>query len=301
MRIFTLLVFTLLASSLHANDVDRLKTDKDVENFIRAQSPSLADARIAYKSFLYPDAVKQLLADSLKVKLWQATDFNNDGQSDLLAYINTNGQNYLAAFIDEGTSFSVHFISRWPFADTFYPVIKKRDKLTLLVLYKGCSYCHGKDIGLSGADTLVYKFGNFIENVKPAFQYGPHKIERIELSTTPCYGTCPVFEMDINDTRKAQYHAISYNDTSGIFSSTIDTLHYNKILALLNYLDFPNLNDDYRVTWTDDQACTLTITYDGDKTKKIYDYGEVGTHGLNLLYSMIYDLRKNQVWKSIGK
>src|SRR5581483_8313429 len=115
MRIFTLLVFTLCTTCLRANDVDKLKTDKDVEVFIHALSPSLADARIAYKSFLYPDAVKRLIADSLKVKLWQKTDFNNDGLSDLLAYINTGGQNYLAAFIDEGTSFSVHFISRWPF------------------------------------------------------------------------------------------------------------------------------------------------------------------------------------------
>src|SRR6202008_2940415 len=100
MRIFTILLSALIySSSLLANEVDDLKTDKQVESFIRAQSPALGDARIAYKDFLYPDAIKQKIADSLKVKLWQKVDFDNNGQMDLLAYISTNGQNYLTAFV----------------------------------------------------------------------------------------------------------------------------------------------------------------------------------------------------------
>jgi hypothetical protein len=301
MRKFTPLVFIcLFSTSLFANEVDELKTDKQVENFIKSHIPALSDARIAYKDFLYPDAIKQKIADSLGVKLWQKADFDNNGQSDLLVYISTNGENYLTAFIDEGSSFSVHFISRWPFADTYYPILRKKENLTLLLLYKICSYCHGKNEGVSGADTLIYKFGNFIEYMPPVFPFGPHKIQKIEYSTTPCYGTCPVFQIDIDASRKAQYHAISYNDTTGIFASSIDTLHYNKLIRVLNYIDFSNLRDDYRVTWTDDQSSTLIITYDDGKTKKIYDYGEVGTHGLSMVYSMLYDMRKNQMWKSLG-
>lgn len=299
MRIFTLLLLLSFSSTSFAtNIVDGLKTDKDVENFIQSQSPALANARIAYKDFLYSDGIKQHIADSLGVKLWQKVDFDNNGKTDLLAYINSSGQQYLVAIIDEGAgSFSVHFISKWPFADIYYPVIRKRDNLTMLILYKVCGYCHGKNEGLSGADSLVYKFGSFIEYVRPTFPYGMHKIERIQYSTTPCYSTCPVFEIDINANRKAQYHAISYNDTSGIFSGTVDTARYNKIVALLNYIDFPNLDDDYRVTWADDEACRLVITYDDGKVKNIYDYGEVGTHGLSTAYSLLYALRINQHWK----
>jgi len=301
MRRYTILLCLLIfSSSVYANEVDALKTDKDVEAFIKAQAPSLPDARIAFKSFLYPDAIKQMIADSLKVKLWQKADFDNNGHSDLLVYLSTGGQNYLTALIDEGGSYSVHFISKWPFADIYYPVVKKRDNVTLLVLFKGCAYCHGKSESITGADTLIYKFGNFIEYMPYVFPYAPHKIQKIEYSTTPCQGTCPVFEMDINGTRATQYHAINYNDTTGIFSGVIDTLHYNKLITLLNYIDFPTLSDDYRVPWTDDQSCTLTITYDGDKTKRIYDYGEVGTHGLSMLYRLLYDLRKNQQWKAIS-
>lgn len=301
MRIFTLLFLISLSSlSFSTNVVDGLKTDKDVENFIQSQSQALADARIAYKDFLYSDGVKQKIADSLGVKLWQKVDFDNNGKTDLLAYINTSGQQYLTAFIDEGGSFSIHFISRWPFADIFYPVIRKRGSLTLLVLYKMCSYCHGPNEGISGADTLIYKFGSFIEYVQGSFPYGMHKIEKIQFSTTPCYSTCPVFELDIKASRKATYHAISYNDTTGIFSGMIDTLNYNKLVTMLNYVDFPNLNDDYNVTWTDDQACRLVITYDDGKTKNIYDYGEVGTYGLSAIYKLLYALRTDQSWKLVN-
>ena len=301
MRIFLLFLFMSISYFSFANAVDGLKTDKDVQNFIQEQSPALANAQLAYKDFLYPDAISQKIADSLKVKLWQKADFNHDGKTDLLAYISNNGQEYLTAFIDEGGSFSVHFISRWPFAYTFYPVIKKRAHLTLLILYKMCAYCHGNYNGIAGADTLIYKFGDFIEYVHRIFPYGLHQIESIQFSTTPCYGTCPVFEIDIKGNRKAQYHAISYNDTTGVFTSTIDTLHYNEIIRLLNYIDFPNLFDNYSVIWTDDQACRLTITYDNGKTKSIYDYGEVGTYGLSLAYKLLYNLRINQQWTLIER
>ncbi len=277
-----------------ANDIDNLKTDKDVEKFIRSQSAALADARISYKDFLYSDFIKQHIADSLGVKLWQKVDFDNNGKTDLLVYLNTSGQDYLTAIIDEGESFSIHFISKWPFQNIYFPVIKIAGTTPELLLYKICSYCHSKNEGITLPDTLIYKFGNFIE---PPNSSASHHIEKIEYSTSRCYGTCPVFSLSIDNTRKASYNAEMYNDTTGKFSGTIDTMHYNKIVTLLNYINFTRLRDDYQVNWTDDQTCTLTVTYDGGKTKKISDYGEIGTHGLSMLYGLLFDLRKNQRWK----
>jgi hypothetical protein len=51
------------------------------------------------------------------------------------------------------------------------------------------------------------------------------------------------------------------------------------------------------VGWTDDQTCTLKITYDNGKTKTITDYGKIGTYGLNRVYSILFSLRQNQKWK----
>jgi hypothetical protein len=293
-KIFTPLLLLLLSFPLFANEIDGLKTERDVEKFIHSQFPALSDARIAYKDFLYPSFTKQKIADSLGAKLWQKADFDNNGKSDLLVYLSTGGQNYLTAILDEGESYSVHFISKWPFAYIYFPVVKKSNDPTLLVLYKTCAFCHGTNENSVTADTLIYKFGNFIERTINPPSY---KVEKIEFSTGACEGTCPLYTITIQPSHKAYYNAISYNDTTGQFSGIIDTLHYNKLVRILNYLDFAKLRDNYTVLWKDAPQCTLLITYDGDKTKKIQDYGEVGTQGLSVIYNMLSDLRKNQVWK----
>jgi hypothetical protein len=57
------------------------------------------------------------------------------------------------------------------------------------------------------------------------------------------------------------------------------------------------LQNNYAVNWTDDQTCTLTITYNNEQTKTITDYGEIGTNGLRIIYDRLFALRKNQKWK----
>ncbi|NNM94913.1 MAG: hypothetical protein HKL88_05550 [Bacteroidia bacterium] len=293
--------FLLISIASFANEIDLLNTGRDVQTFLRSHFPAFSDAQIALKDFLYPDALEQKVADSLDVKLWQKADFDGNGKTDLLVYMNTGGKNYLTVIMDNGKSFRVIFLSRYPFAEVFFPVIKKLGSTPLLILYKTCSYCHGPFEGITGTDSLIFptepfsnNFGNFVE---PANAQHHYKIEKIEAATAPCTGTCPVFSMSIEANRKAGYHAIKYNDTTGNFTAVIDTMNYKKITSLLNYINFPQKKDNYNVTWTDDQAITLTITYDGGKVKKIYDYGERGSYGLNLLYSLIYQLRTNQEWR----
>ena len=63
------------------------------------------------------------------------------------------------------------------------------------------------------------------------------------------------------------------------------------------YKEFSDLKDKYEVNWSDDQTSTLIITYDGGKTKKIIDYGLVGTFGLNRIHDLIFKLRDNQDWR----
>ncbi len=54
--------------------------------------------------------------------------------------------------------------------------------------------------------------------------------------------------------------------------------------------------DKYAVNWTDDQASILEITFDNGKVKKIYDYGLIGTFGLDRVYQLLFKLRENQKW-----
>jgi hypothetical protein len=130
-----------------------------------------------------------------------------------------------------------------------------------------------------------------------------HSVEKIEYQTGPCFGTCPEFKITINKDRVATYEAIRFNKdeinskNEGFFHALIDVDHYERIVSLLDYIDFEKLKDSYRVNWTDDQTCILKITYDNGKSKEIEDYGLLGSFGLSNLYKMLFDLRNNQHWE----
>lgn len=290
----TTVLFLHIATPLFANKIDDLNTDEDVENFMHKHDKKFKDFYVASIKTLYYDTIQQKIADSLGVHPWQKVDFDKNGITDMLVYGMWDSRNYLIAVIDEGKDFVFRSLNRGFFDNVYFPVVTTIDKQVFLVLNKGCEFCRNNERKIISTDTLIYKYGDFIE---PNFKSSTYKIEKVEFSTTMCFGTCPVFELEINSDRTSKYNATQYNDKTGKFKTTIDTANFNLIISLLNYIDFPNLKDDYSVNWTDDQSCTLTILYDNGKTKKILDYGEIGTNGLRIIYNKLFALRKNQKWK----
>lgn len=126
-----------------------------------------------------------------------------------------------------------------------------------------------------------------------------YKIERIEYFTSGCFGTCPQFKIEIDKDRKAVYTAKRFNmsqdfsapSPEGVFEGVIDEATYNSILKKLNDMDFPNLQDRYKVDYTDAQTGNLKIIYDGGKEKMITDYGMNGTPELVEIHMVFLDLR----------
>lgn len=126
-----------------------------------------------------------------------------------------------------------------------------------------------------------------------------YKIERIEYFTSACFGTCPQFKIEIDKDRKAVYTAKRFNMSQdfeaphpeGVFEGVIDEATYNSILKKLNDMDFPNLQDRYKVDYTDAQTGNLKIIYDGGKEKVITDYGMKGTPELVEIHKVFLDLR----------
>jgi|SRR5690606_16156645 len=131
-----------------------------------------------------------------------------------------------------------------------------------------------------------------------------YKIERIEYSTSPCFGTCPQFKFEIEKDRKAIYTAVRFNlskdysqeSPEAIFEGKIDENTYNSLVKKLNDMDFPTLQNRYKVQWTDAQTGTLKITYDNGKVKEISDYGKRGTPELIEIHQLFLDLRESQNW-----
>lgn len=291
--LLTILMSLLLHTALFANKIDDLKTDADVENFIQKHNKWFKNYKVVTLEKLYPDKAYKKIADSLHVKNWQITDFDNNGFSDLLVYGLFNSHATLLAITSNGRKFSYHYLERGYFRNFHYPTVENI-KGTNTLLLKGIKYPSWEEKLDEDNVALIYKFNTFIE---PNNNLVTHKISKIEYETSECFGTCPVFKIEIDANRNTIYNAIEYNDLTGIYYSKISQDDYYTLIRLINYLDFPNLKDRYKVNWTDDQSYKLIITYDDGKTKTINDYGKAGTYGLIQVYDKLFDLRKKLEWE----
>ncbi|MBK7700008.1 MAG: hypothetical protein IPJ39_15410 [Saprospiraceae bacterium] len=94
------------------------------------------------------------------------------------------------------------------------PTIKKIKDETILVINNPDQISWKNEKYRDGSiDSLVYRNGDFIEyNAKVV----KHRIERIEFSTGPCYGSCPIFSLSLTKNGKSEFipEAFNFSDDS---------------------------------------------------------------------------------------
>lgn len=286
------------------NKIDGLNTVEEVQQFINSVFKGQYESKFyVRKEILFKDATCDELVKSVKAVPWVKADFDNNGLTDLLVYGNYYGH-AVWVVMDMGRIFTIKYLTRKVFQNCIVPTISSiagreivlnnfflSQKITDFPDTK--SFLDAKPIFVE--QKLIYEYGDFVEyNQTPS----NHVIEKIEYQTSGCFGSCPIFNIVINSDRKAIFKPIRYNTKDGgEHKARIKEKDFSELTGLLNYIDFPSLKDNYSVRWTDDQSCRLTITYDGGKVKKIRDYGLIGTFGLNRVYMMLFDFRKNQIWR----
>jgi len=285
-KFYLLLLLIGISFCCRANDIDSIKTIDDVRYFLK----HILKAKDNVDFFAEPkvDSTFKLSRISfLKI------DLNNDGLTDLIV----NGT-YLFAVVDDGRGFyKVSFIDRGTFMSKKFVLadIDTSQKQPRIIIAPFNRY---KKLVVDSAvfDTLIIKYDGFIEYSAKA---DTSPIEKISLTTTNCFGRCPVFKLSVNCDGNAIYNAIEYNDRKGIFKSKIDTASLNRLLYFTEYIRAKSLKDQYKVNWTDDQTADLTITYKDGTVKTISDYGLVGTFGLARIYNIFLKIRKTGKWKRV--
>jgi hypothetical protein len=289
--------------------IDSLSSNEEVEKLVRrfyndeyeqfTLNENLNDYKSGYEKNEDDDFCRRT-ADSLNItQSFYKVDFDKNGFTDLLVigkYYNFN----ISVLMNYGQdSLKLHRLTRRTFQECTYPLIM-HDSLIKYYYIPPYDWRTKRKQALKYKD-LIFKYGDFIEvNPMPKI----YDIDKIVYETTMCFGTCPAFTIEIGKDRKGIYKAEYHNretknskEIKGTFKAIIDEKSYSEIIDLVNYLDFPNLNDNYSVEWTDDQSCYLTISYGNGQQKKIKDYGLIGTYGLDRLYQLLFELRFNQKWK----
>ncbi|MFP9116666.1 DUF6438 domain-containing protein [Flavobacterium sp. RNTU_13] len=319
---------SIYKASLTPTRIDSLTTNAEIEQYI-------GDCDSLYRKFTLQkvqdivciscDTLLDNLANRLNIDFsWQKADLDNNGYTDLLAtgtnktYGNWNfDPNREVEYSKEFNAFVImnfgpEKTKLFDLTEGHYPSIVARVEYDSLKPFVGV-YTPKLNAFLKESrrpetkSKLTYKFGNFIEYNPAPKEYD---IEKIEYTTTPCNGECPLFSIIIHENGDAIFAANKYNYTlpwqkgkliSGTFKTTIKDENLEELITILNYTDFPNLKDNYNVPWTCDRSGVLKVTYNDGQTKTIDDYGVQGTYGLRKLHSLFHELRTNQNWKLISK
>ncbi len=286
------------------NYIDSLQTERQIEAILAKNSGQNNDKIFQVNSVLtFSDPKCQKIADSLHLKSWQKADWDQNGLTDLLVLGHKNNDWSAWCILDTGKNqYEIKRLSLKSDACTF-PVVRAENGFNLMdyYFYNAPERGDWKQPKILTKVSLIYKYGDFIEyNSKPVL----HHIEKIEYSTGPCFGTCPIFKLTLNADHSAIWYAEHYNkinnkEVSGDFKTVLKPDSYQEMVDLLNYMDFEKLKENYAVAWTDDQSSTLKITYDNGKIKQINDYGLQGTFGLEAVYRQLFEWRHSQAWTKI--
>lgn len=324
------------------SEIDSLRTDSEVESFVRNSKFDTSDR---YSKFILKtiqsftggftgiDNRLKKAADSLGItESFYKGDFDHNGLTDLIfigddqscrstspdtkeTYSCDSSINLLLDFGKHYKRISVK-PTRFDFAVPVVLNIDGKDYLKVITeeseedLYSDRYPATHKLV----SKILDYQFDGLVEyNPNPSH----HSIQKIEFKTDMCYGTCPVFTLELNKSGLSKFIAENYNffkrddpdfekkshkafkKGEGNFETKIKEADLQNLENLLNYLNFTELKENYAVNWTDSQTANLVITYNDGKIKKVEDYGLSGTYGLKVLYNLLFDVRFNQDWKKV--
>jgi hypothetical protein len=300
-----LLIFLLLLSKQAlSNNIDDLKTDRDVNEFVKAINPEFVKDKYVKFEIRSTDSIAKDLScngifESWHIRNWEKADITNDGLTDLVFV--AHWSDYISyALIDKGdNNFELIRFSKNPFEHCELIKAVKEGLNNYVKIFRKTlepdtankELFNYKEVII--IDTLVYKFNDFIElghseNIK-------NDIESIQINTSTCDGTCPAFILKLSKNGTANFEGIAYTKHLGKSSKRLPKASFKEISAVANYIDVRSLKDNYEVAWTDYPTATLTVKFTDQSTKVIRDYGLQGTFGLSAIYSKM--MKIGTEWK----
>jgi len=119
----------------------------------------------------------------------------------------------------------------------------------------------------------------------------------IELKTTSCYGTCPVYELLIYSNGTAYLKGIKHLDKIGEYSSKLNYEKLNELKSEFERINFFELQDAYQSKFKDLPTKYISYFKNGE-TKTIMAYDNI-PKDLNNLIKKIENLLKELDWEAI--
>ena len=118
----------------------------------------------------------------------------------------------------------------------------------------------------------------------------------ISMRRTPCFGTCPVYEIAFHRDGRAELYALAHLPKLGHFVGQVEESDYARLCHLVESSRFSGFRSSYRARHTDDSTCIVTVTT-GDTSTKVSDYGSVGPTQLWAIQQAIDAVKNDIEWR----
>ena len=229
----------------------------------------------------------EMIKDSTRlVQPFCIGDFDNNGYKDLFI---VGRDKYDFKFSYALMSFGKDSIKIFNFHEDvdLVPKVIRENNQDRLVVKRNSRFHYSND-------TLIYKYGGFVNyNDNPK----KYKIEKISFNGYDIRGKYDIIiDQNLNANFKLTKTLNSYKA-----NRKLTLKEYNELIELLNYTDFPSLKEDYFERSSSHIMCDLTINYNNNKIKHIFDHGMENHFSLKALYSKLEDLKKTVQLEEEGK
>lgn len=286
----------LCACLCRANVIDSLHSKTDVINFLtKYVNEHCKDWNIFVGKY---DVLGAYEADQHRTNNYYKADVDGNGLTDLIV----DGW-YATVMLDKENTYEEHrvdntlFFSRYIFKDT----LRLPGEPLMLIYEDRASYRPHEKISI---DTFVYKFGELVEyNEHPHDQH----IKKIKLSATGCYGTCPMYDLEVNADGSMWLNAEMYNKPDGNFFGRLNKEQMEEWRALNEYVNYNAIKGAFynvyeskgqgSIAVSDGAGAKLTIEYEDGSVKKIISEDKMNIClGARAVYNFLKKIRETDIW-----
>lgn len=153
---------------------------------------------------------------------------------------------------------------------------------TVSILNRTDSVWRDLPIARITSDTMSIKGDNSFVNFRRAnydLKDAP-TFDAIVLSTSGCYGTCPISNTMISSDGKVLFFGAKYTTKEGLMEGNITKKMFNELQENFQKSGIDTLQNKYTASGTDMEEISVTFIKKGKIYKTIRDYGKEGPHEL---------------------
>lgn len=123
---------------------------------------------------------------------------------------------------------------------------------------------------------------------------------RLMLRREGCYGTCPVYEVELRSGGAARYTGRAFAPREGYYEGRVWLYDYALLCAAAQDLGVESMKASYRSAWTDQKTVIVEWQRDG-QVHRIEDYGRFAPPAFQAYRALLDEIVSRIQWRRVGE